>query len=86
MAVLSNDDEARALSVLGAHRFEQRLDAVKAYCGNGFLTQTFLDVLDQLDRGDLSLHFRTDGSFEVRPGRRGMTDRVKSKTGAARRG
>lgn len=82
MAVLTDLDTDRASDVLGSYRFDDRLEAVTRYCGSGFPRDTFWQVLDRLDVGDLILALKTDGDFEVRPGRRAPgRDRV----GQARR-
>lgn len=68
MDVLDERDVDIARGVLGDHRFEDRLDAVRRYCGAGAPRSTFLGVLDKLDLGRLTIVRRTDGTFEVRPG------------------
>lgn len=70
MAVLDDTDVAAARDVLGVDRFEKRLEAVTRYCGSGFPRDTFLGVLDRVRAGDLTLALKTDGDYEVRPGRR----------------
>lgn len=70
MAALSDVEVAQARSMLGDYRFESRLEAIKRYCGAGFPASTFRDVLQKLQLGELNLHMKVDGDYEVRRGRR----------------
>lgn len=82
LLALDEHDLGIARGVLGDHRFDDRLEAVRRYCGGGAPRSTFLAVLDKVDLGSLSLVLTMDNVFDVRPGVR--SQRAKPRRGQAR--